>query len=317
MDAKPLFDQRPGEIIAVDRWQPDEDFPIFPTGQKPKRALMCPSPAPHRFLLAGHRYLFKEPDGYTAQQIWSEVIAYKLSRHLPVEVPPAFLGFDARAGSAGVLVEFFLGHGSRRDLDFVPASDRFQARHMTFSTRQGSLKDNISLSRQHNVPNPWEWWARTVAFDALIGNTDRHSQNWGFLVRRPYGAPAAYELAPVFDNGSSMNFVVRDQEIVGKMRPADFDRLITRGMHHYAWTAADPNSARGHATLAGSFAKRGHGVTAAMSEIASLSDAALESILSDCVESSSFPVAFTEERAGFVRAQVRARRAALQQGLGG
>lgn len=27
------------------------------------------------------------------------------------------------------------------------------------------------------------WWAETIAFDAIIGNTDRHSENWGFLIR--------------------------------------------------------------------------------------------------------------------------------------
>lgn len=143
------FDQAAGEVIQVETWEPDDEFPVMPVGQKPKRVLICPTPAPCRFLIAGHRYLFKEPFGHAAQQIWSEVIAYKLAREVGVEVPPAFLGYDARRDSPGVLVEFFFGHAERADARFVHARERFQALGMPPDEKRGSLAENIKLSRLH------------------------------------------------------------------------------------------------------------------------------------------------------------------------
>ena len=73
------FNQAIGDVIRVDEWEPDDEFPYMPIGQKPKRMFVCPTPAPREYLLAGHRYLFKEPRGHAAQQIWSEVIAFRLA----------------------------------------------------------------------------------------------------------------------------------------------------------------------------------------------------------------------------------------------
>jgi hypothetical protein len=317
MWSKPPFDQQPGEIIDVGRWDADDEFPIFPTGQKAKRGLICPNPPPHRFLLGGHRYLFKEPDGYAAQQIWSEVIAYKLSRRLTVEVPPAFLAVDARSGRPGVLIEFFYGHGERASTRFVHASDRFQARGMRFDTTRGSLRDNIRLSRLHGVPSAVAWWARTVAFDTLIGNTDRHSQNWGFLVDREEGQPPRHTLAPAFDNGSSLNFVIGDTHLPQRLGPGELDKLIVRGRHHYAWADADPDEARRHDRLARRFIESYAGAAVEMKAFTTIPDAEFRDVVAECSAMGQFPVPFTADRAIFVQEQIIARRAVLRACLGG
>ena len=46
------------QLIDVDEWSVDEDFPIFPVGSKPKRLIRCPERAPQPFLIPGHSYLF-------------------------------------------------------------------------------------------------------------------------------------------------------------------------------------------------------------------------------------------------------------------
>ena len=311
------FDQIPGEIISVERWDADDEFPIFPTGHKAKRALICPNPAPHRFLLGGHRYLFKEPEGYASQQIWSEVLAYKLSRRLPIEVPPAFLAVDRRSGRPGVLIEFFYGHGQRASTRFVHASDRFQALGMPFDTNRGSLRDNIRLSRLHGVRNAVAWWGKTVAFDTLIGNTDRHSQNWGFLVDREEGQPPKHTLAPAFDNGSSLNFVIGDTHVPARLRPDELDKLILRGRHHYTWADADPDEVRGYDRLSRRFIEQHAGAAADILPLAALSDAQLRDVVAECSSFGDFPVPFTADRAIFVEKQIIARRALLRACLGG
>ena len=317
MWSKPPFDQLVGEIVDVGRWDADDEFPIFPTGQKAKRALICPNPAPHRFLLGGHRYLFKEPDGYASQQIWSEVIAYKLSRRLPIEVPPAFLALDGRSGRPGVLIEFFYGHGERASTRFVDASDRFQAFGMHFDTSRGNLRDNIRLSRLHGVRSAVAWWARTVAFDTLIGNTDRHSQNWGFLVDREEGLPPKHTLAPAFDNGSSLNFVIGDTHVLQRLRPGELDKLIARGRHHYTWADADSEEAGRHDRLARRFIESYPGAATDMEAFATISDVEVRDVVAECSSMNRFPVPFTDVRAIFAQEQIIARRAVLRACLGG
>ena len=112
MPVAPRIEQHPEQIVSLERWQLDEEFPYGPQGAKPKRIVICPNPPPYGFLIGGHRYLFKEPTGARAQQIWSEVIAYELSRDLRLPVPPAFLAQGPGNGSPGVLVEFFYGYNS-------------------------------------------------------------------------------------------------------------------------------------------------------------------------------------------------------------
>jgi hypothetical protein len=209
MPVSPQIEQHPTEVVSLDDWQLDEEFPYGPQGAKPKRIFVCPNPPPHRFLIGGHRYLFKEPGGSRAQQIWSEVIAYELSRDLRLTVPPAFLAEGPGNGSPGVLIEFFYGYKFENEKRFEHAIEHLQARGFPIDFRRGSLKDNITLCRMHAVPEWRSWWARTLAFDAVIGNVDRHTENWGFLIE-PEASKPIFTLAPAFDNGTSLGYIVRE-----------------------------------------------------------------------------------------------------------
>lgn len=61
------------------------------------------------------------------------------------------------------------------------------------------------------VPNNTEerFWEMFV-IDGLIGNTDRHNGNWGFLVN---GNTREITLAPIYDCGSCLNPMLEDSEI--------------------------------------------------------------------------------------------------------
>ncbi len=144
--------QTPSDVVSIAGWPPDEDFPVGPQGAKPKRVVICPQPPPHPFLIGGHRYLFKEPTGSRAQQIWSEVIAYEVARELGVAVPPAFLAFDPRTAAPGVLVEFFYGHIWEGPSRFVHAVELFQRQGMRIEGMVGRDNRVRRLDRQHGPP---------------------------------------------------------------------------------------------------------------------------------------------------------------------
>jgi hypothetical protein len=313
MPVSPRIEQQPKEIVSLEGWQLDEEFPYGPQGAKPKRIVICPNPPPHSFLIGGHRYLFKEPSGTRAQQIWSEVIAYELSRDLRLPVPPAFLAQGPGNGSPGVLVEFFYGYASEPEIRFVHAIERLQGLQLPIDYNRGSLKDNITLCRLHRTPDWRSWWARTLAFDAVIGNTDRHTENWGFLIE-PTSSHLNYTLAPAFDNGTSLGYIVREEQLNSFAEPARLARLIAKGSHHFGWVAGDGESAQ-HARLCRLYRDRIPSLHNAMDDALALTDNRIARIVDWCC-SFAFALPFTQTRGRFVAAQLRARRDALAAALG-
>lgn len=66
-----------------------------------------------------------------------------------------------------------------------------------------------------------------LMLDALIGNQDRHHQNWGILVA-PLGSPhAPARLAPTFDHASSLGQILRDEERRDRLETRDSGRSVT------------------------------------------------------------------------------------------
>jgi hypothetical protein len=111
---------------------------------------------------------------------------------------------------------------------FVHAIERFQGMGIAVDERRGSLRDNVLLTRAHKVVDWRRWWAETIAFDALIANTDRHSENWGFLVDQSVPGDASYSLAPAFDNGTSLGFLIREPDLPRFTKPAKLAQFIAR-----------------------------------------------------------------------------------------
>jgi hypothetical protein len=180
--------------------------------------------------------------------------------------------------------------------------------------KKGSLKDNIDLCRHQNVQKWKVWWAKTLAFDTLIGNTDRHLENWGFIVRRGADGKVRYFLAPPFDNGTSLGFIQEDAGLKRFRDSNQVDRFIAKGRHHYSWTESEPRGA-GHIELCKKFAETYPDTMQHMLSVIQLSDAEIEKILSWCVKF-SFIVPFSEDRAHFVASQLKKRRDALMIALG-
>jgi hypothetical protein len=178
--------------------------------------------------------------------------------------------------------------------------------------RRGSLKDNLILCRKHHIENYREWWSRTLSFDAIIGNTDRHSENWGLIVRNaPDGLK--YSLAPTFDNGSSLGFIIREPDLPRYCEPEQLEKFVKQGKHHFGWIAGDNDGAQ-HSALCAKFVANS-GSRNAMDAALELADVRIQAIVDWC-SSFVFPVLFSPARGEFVAAQIRNRREALARSLG-
>ncbi|TRO92934.1 hypothetical protein FKB34_12280 [Glycocaulis profundi] len=313
MPIAPRIPQGPNEVVSLEGWLPDDEFPYGPIGAKAKRIFICPDRPPYGFLIGGHRYIFKEPQGTKAQQIWSEVIAYELARRIGVEVPPAFLATAPGNGSPGVLIEYFYGHRYDPEWRLVHGIERLQARGFETDLKRGSLVDNLNLCRAHKVPNAGGWWAETIIFDALIGNTDRHSENWGFLAERGANERPHFIMAPVFDNGTSLGYIIGEDRLAERSTPEGVARFIAKGHHHFGWTAGDKASGQ-HVELCRRFAREAK-ISVLMCDKLHISDSEIDALLADCVRT-PFPIRFSEERALFVSRLLKMRRDALIEALG-
>lgn len=238
MRKRPLVQPGP---IDVSSWKLDEDFGIYPEGARDKAAHFAPSPPPEDFLIAERRYLFKHSRKEYREQFWTEVVAYRVACLLGMEAPPAFAAWNSKSGVCGALIEWFFVDGQEAS---VLGGDLLQRVFPNFDRQRGSthnIQDNARLLRamtlSAGLQSNWRaWWMGAVMFDALIGNTDRHQDNWSFVFKLENGRTAGCRLSPYFDNGTSLGSEL-DLARISQWTDQRFDRYINNGMHHVRWKA--------------------------------------------------------------------------------
>jgi len=237
----------------VASWEPDAEFAIFPQGARAKDAVFAPDFPPEPVLVAGKRYLFKRSKRSYPDQFWGEVIAYRVGCLLGVAVPPAFAAWNSQTGHCAALIEWFYADGAE---SFIMGGDFLQKIQPDYDRARGS-KHNLgqvevlmrALFGNSTPEKNWrQWWIDALLFDALIGNTDRHQDNWGLVFRRTADSASRVRLSPLFDNGTSLGHE-RYPERVQNWSTADLDRYIQRGTHRMKWSLHDPSVVNGHAAL--------------------------------------------------------------------
>ena len=157
-------------------------------------------------------WLFKYPRPASGEH-WSEKIAAETAALL--EIPYAAVELaelyseSGEPAARGSISESFvapgnhLWHGNQMLRDAIAGYDadlpRFRQRQHTLSNILACLDrlwDDESANRRVKLT-----FARYLVFDALVGNTDRHSENWGVLLDRNN---EVVDLAPAFDHASSL-----------------------------------------------------------------------------------------------------------------
>lgn len=304
-------------MIDVSSWKADEDFPIFPIGSKPKRLLRCPASPAQPFLIPGHAYLFKVAHDWRAQQLWSEVMAYRIAAMIGFDVPRCFVAADPEKSEVGALVEFFYGYpgepASTRLVHAIDFLQRFQIGPR--SDRPHSIRTNLRLCRRLGLDAPVRWWGRLLTFDALIGNSDRHPENWGFLKQMSADRGASmWAFAPAFDNGTSLGYELRDDRLREASQPERLAAYIDKGRHHCGWDSLS-DTPTPHMALCRRFSDAHPEVQDSMRELISFDAAQLAEIVEECTRF-DVSILFTHDRARFVTALVEARRQQLSFILG-
>ncbi|GLQ82882.1 hypothetical protein GCM10007881_64050 [Mesorhizobium huakuii] len=310
----------PAQLAAVDiaNWRRDESFGIFPGGTKPKQMVIAPDDAQTPLLIPNHPYLFKTAYGWRSRQMWSEFIAYRLGSLLGLPVPPCFLAVDSRTGECGALVEFFYGYpGEVAPARLVHGSDMISGFHRGLkSGRPHNIRENARICRfvlGGSAAGIMAWWMKAVIFDALIGNTDRHTENWGFLVRRRADGQPTYELAPLFDNATSLGYELNDHAFPA-FSGVKLRTYIEKGRHHLGWDMQS-DKPTSHITLCKKMMAHAPDAGAEAANVVRFQMLEIAKILHDC---SLFDVGvpFSTARVDFVYSLIKARKAMLEEVVG-
>ena len=230
--------------LDVANWEPDIEFQNYPEGARPKSALFSPANLDLQFIRSSRRYLFKRSASRYPDQFWGEIVAYHLGTLLGLEIPPAYAAYDSGSQYCGALIEWFYEDHAA---GFIPGGDCMQAVIPNYDRRRG-IQHNFQtvikicdelVSADQLRPDWLYYWAEVFLFDALIGNTDRHQDNWGIVVSANEFDKVPGYLAPIFDNGTSLGherFPIR----VANWNDDRFDRYIAKGNHHMKWSINDP-----------------------------------------------------------------------------
>lgn len=100
------------------------------------------------------------------------------------------------------------------------------------------IKFSRALSQHKVLCHSWqEYWGLCFCYDALIGNTDRHQENWGVIWNDKIGTA---RLTPFFDNGTSLGHELFEKKI--RQFSTDQNGLrayIRKGRHPMKWSLSE------------------------------------------------------------------------------
>lgn len=211
-------------------------------GSKPKFWFRWPEDAQHA-------WLFKFSREGTGED-WAEKIAAELASTLQIPAATVELAvFGERRGSISrSFVQrrdgWDLIHGNELLVRDVPG----YRREVVFHQSEHTLEHILTVLRplftdpsQRRIQ--FEQLAGYLVLDALIGNTDRHHENWGVLRRTRGDGSVEDRLAPSFDHASSLGRNVPPEERTRRLREGSIGDYALRGKGGIFLTARDRRGA--------------------------------------------------------------------------
>ena len=190
--------------------------------------------------LLGEYWLFKYPRATTGEH-WAEKIAAEVAVLLDIEC--ARVELAVFAGQQGSVTKAFTGLGQ----------ELVHGNQMLAVVVHGYDPEATYHHSSHTLANIWrvmEYFFREAAqetklrmaeymvLDALIGNTDRHHENWGILRRRVDDRWKGF-VAPSFDHASSLGRELPDEKRDKRLTENRVGDYAERGRGAIYWSEDD------------------------------------------------------------------------------
>jgi hypothetical protein len=201
--------------------------------------------------------LFKYSQENTGEH-WSEKVACEVAELLGI--PHAIVQLAVHAGATGALVQdlrpdrqrMSLLHGNELLLEYdpvYPSQGGYRVSAHTVSRVAQVLSEHrVELPQSQMLPRPLPTGVEDalalfvgyLLLDAIIGNTDRHHENWAVIASRDAAsatraphvhahAARVLQLAPTYDHASSLGRELPDAKRIGRLRGVG-----VRGVKAYA-----------------------------------------------------------------------------------
>lgn len=189
-------------------------------------------------------WLFKRSQREGSGEHWAEKIAAEVAGLLGV--PHARVELAEHQGNRGSITENIAPHNN---WDLIHGNEVLESA----SLFQDDTNLNFHLS-DHTLDNIWLALNRTfesdaarteakarfaeyLVLDAVVGNTDRHSENWGILQRQD-ASRIIESLAPSYDHGSSLGHELMEERRKRWLEQG-VDVYVERGPGQIYWHQTD------------------------------------------------------------------------------
>jgi len=196
-------------ISDISNWERDDT--LTASGTREKFWLVKPGTT--------ERFIFKLPKEGTGE-IWAEKVASEVGKVLNLEMMDVVIAkYENRQG---LLLTNFVKYGEEEHFDggdlLKTIIDDFDPNDLQDYNFENVVECLIPLNLDKEI-------ARVIIFDALIGNQDRHCENWGVIQGN-----GNIRLAPIYDNGACLGFNNKEDRIELMLKDQNmFQSFTNRG----------------------------------------------------------------------------------------
>ena len=196
-----------------------------------------------RLSAKGTEWLFKYPRAGSGEH-WAEKVAAEVASRLDIQnavVELAEYGGQQGSVSASFTHERLeLLHGNElldAIMDYDVNKRHGQSDHSLENIFRGLTVADATFEMTSPLETVKQQFAGYLVLDALIGNTDRHHQNWGLLGERiPTGFRVS--LAPSFDHASSLGRDISDQARALRVREGTVGQYSEKARGRVFWAGS-------------------------------------------------------------------------------
>lgn len=168
----------------------------------------------------GNKAFFKYEDNkYNSSESCSEKMSYEIAKILGYECARIELARD-NEGNLGILNYLFIDNGNVEHIDASAFLNIHGNQRREFYTISNIKRILDTLNK-----NLFKDFIKILFFDALVGEQDRHEENWG-LLKNGFD----YYMSPLYDNGCNLLREFKDEEFANKYysNKKDFNAYIER-----------------------------------------------------------------------------------------
>lgn len=226
------------------------DYPIIDIPQDAREDIEQLGSKPKFWVsLDDGRWLFKEARPHTGED-WAEKVAAELAKLLGIEAAQVELA--TYVGRRGCISKNFIARDTGEALIH---GNEILAVHVEHYDKAKIMKqsdhtvDNIIAAVNRLFSHSLSLviltqLAEYMVFDGLIGNTDRHHENWGIRFRLEGGSDApSLTVAPSYDHASSLGRECLDERCERILREKRVPEYVMAGRGGVYWQASDNKGA--------------------------------------------------------------------------